>query len=322
MAETTISWTHTVAPDGRLVPGYTFNPWIGCTKVSPACDGCYAENLMDTRYHRVTWGGPGKGIGDRKRTSHGYWNQPRRWHRIAADDRTRPFVFCASLADVFDNQVPAEWRRDLFDLIRATPRLVWMLLTKRPQNIIRLGEAAGGLPRNVALGTTCEDEARWDSNVPALIAAKWELQPLFAFVSAEPLLGPIRARSAPIPDVLRPYFGRMHTHFDPLHPNQPGFARIDQIITGGETDQGKHRARPSNPQWFRDLRDDCAETGTAFHHKQNGEWVSVSEVEGEGEHFQFRDGRSVRRIGARLSGRTIDRVEHSAHPEVPYDVTA
>ncbi|MER9421294.1 phage Gp37/Gp68 family protein [Mesorhizobium sp. M0317] len=315
MVETTISWTWTRTADGRLVPGYTFNPWIGCMKVAPACDGCYAENWMATRYKRVEWGMPGVGVGTRSRTSAGNWYQPVRWNKKAAADNTRPFVFCASLADVFDKAVPAKWRKDLFDLIRSTPQLVWLLLTKRPQNIIAMSIAAGGLPANVALGTTCEDQKRWDLNVPELAVAKFELHPLFTFVSAEPLLGEIRPRSAPVPEVLRRYFGNS-LHFDPIHRRQPDVIRLDQIITGGETNQGSHRARPSNPQWARWIRDACAECGTVYHHKQNGEWVSVSEVSGEGEHFTFPDGRTVRRVGAAKSGRTIDGVEHTGHVQV------
>lgn len=328
MAETTISWTHTRAPDGRPVPGYTFNPWLGCTKVSPACDGCYAENLMAIRYKRVEWGAPGKGAGTRVRTSSGNWHQPVRWNRLAAESGTRPFVFCASLADVFDNQVPAEWRRDLFTLMRSTPHLVWLLLTKRPQNIVRLAEAAGGLPPSAALGVTCEDDARWDLNVPALVEAKMELQPLFAFVSAEPLLGPIFARKAPITKALRPWFGQRDEYFDPLHPRQPYWARIDGIFTGGETDQGSHRARPSNPQWFRDLRDDCADTGTAYHHKQNGEWLGWGQQLTDGSTNLLSFGKDperylqigreiVSRVGKHRSGRLLDGIEHNAHPTVP-----
>ncbi|SOD00191.1 Phage protein Gp37/Gp68, partial [Rhizobium sp. AN5] len=110
----------------------TFNPWIGCTRIAPACDGCYAAHLMETRMHRAEWGGPGKGNGTRARTSAANWRKPLAWNATAAKEGTRPFVFCASLADVFDNAIPEEWRRDLFDLIRATPHLVWLLLTKRP----------------------------------------------------------------------------------------------------------------------------------------------------------------------------------------------
>ena len=94
------------------------------------------------------------------------------------------------------------------------------------------------------------------------------------------------------------------------------FRSLDWVITGGETDQGGHKARPTNPQWFREIRDQCADAGVPFHHKQNGEWVSVSEAAGDGEHFQFPDGRTVRRIGKRHSGRTIDRALHDARPFV------
>jgi len=274
MAENSgISWTR-----------HTWNPWIGCTKISPACDGCYAEALMDGRFGKVRWGQ------ERKRTGDHTWNDPLRWQRQAERDGDRPFVFCASLADVFDNQVPPEWRADAFDVMRRTPRLVYLLLTKRPQNIVKLADAAGGLPANVALGTTVEDQKRADINLAALEVARIELQPLFTFGSFEPLLGPVI-----IPTGL-----------------MPGW-----VITGGETDQGTHSARPTHPDWFRSLRDQAVAAGVPFHHKQNGEWVSVSEVAGPGQHFTFEDGATVRRVGKKLSGRTLDHVEHDAFPQVP-----
>ncbi|NSY48500.1 phage Gp37/Gp68 family protein [Agrobacterium tumefaciens] len=274
MAENSaISWTR-----------HTWNPWMGCTKVSPACDGCYAEALMDKRYGKVQWGNH-----PRIRTGAHTWNDPMRWQRQADKDGDRPFVFCASLADIFDNQVDPQWRVDAFDVMRKTPRLVYLLLTKRPQNIVRLADAAGGLPENAAIGTTVEDQKRADINLPALHVAKIELRPLFTFGSFEPLLGPIIIRPAFMPD---------------------------WIITGGETDQGGHKARPTHPDWFRSLRDQATAHGSAFHHKQNGEWVSVSEVAGPGSHFKFDDGATVRRVGKKLSGRTIDGVTHDAFPEV------
>ena len=112
----------------------TFNPWIGCQKVSPGCDHCYAEALMDHRHHRVEWGPHG----ERKRTSEANWKLPLRWSKKARASGTRPRVFCASLADVFDNQVPIQWRTDLFDLIARTSELDWLLLTKRPENLARM----------------------------------------------------------------------------------------------------------------------------------------------------------------------------------------
>lgn len=268
---------------------HTFNGWLGCLRVSPACDGCYAAFLMDDRMGRVTFGGPGKGIGTRARTSESYWKQPLKWNRKAKAEGRRPFVFCSSLADVFDKHVNPEWRKDLFQLIRECDQLVWLLLTKRPQLIVKLSDEAGGLPPNAAIGTTVEDQPRADTNLPALEVARIELNPIFTFGSFEPLLS----------GVIVPK-GCM-----------PGW-----VITGGETDQGSHKARPSHPDWFRSLRDQAAAAGVPYHHKQNGEWVSVSEVEGHGVHFHFPDGATVRRVGKKNSGRTLDGKIHDAFPEV------
>ena len=274
MAENSaISWTT-----------HTWNPWMGCTKVSPACDGCYAEALMDKRYGKVQWGNH-----PRIRTGKHTWNDPLRWQRQAEKDGTRPFVFCASLADIFDNQVPQDWRGEAFAVMRKTPNLVYLLLTKRPQNIVKLSGAVGGLPVNAALGSTCEDQPRADKNLAALQVAKIELAPLFTFGSFEPLLSDIYIEPTLMPD---------------------------WVITGGETDQGGHKARPTHPEWFRSLRDQAARHGAAYHHKQNGEWASVSEVAGPGAHFTFPDGATVRRVGKKLSGRTIDGVTHDAFPAV------
>lgn len=285
----------------------TFNPWIGCTKVSPACDGCYAEALMDKRYGRVEWGAPGKGNGTRVRTSPGNWRQPIRWNKKAAETGTRPFVFCSSLADVFDNQVPTAWRTDLFELIRSTQNLVWLLLTKRPQNIVRMYGAAFDLPwpRNAAIGTTIEDQKRADVNEPALVNAAAELNPAFTFVSCEPMLEGFRLR-----------------HLFPTE-EQP---RIDWVITGGETDQGGHKARPTHPDWYRGLRDQCAAAGVAYHHKQNGEWLGgdqipedvtiPSGISNDCGIIGVDDNRRVWRVGKAFSGRLLDGVEHNARPEV------
>ncbi len=285
MAENSaISWTR-----------HTWNPWMGCTKVSPACDGCYAEALMDKRYGKVQWGNH-----PRIRTGAHTWNDPMRWQRQAEKDGDRPFVFCASLADIFDNQVDPRWRVDAFDVMRKTPRLVYLLLTKRPQNIVRLADAAGGLPENAAIGTTVEDQKRADINLPALQVAKIELRPLFTFGSFEPLLGPIIIRPAFMPD---------------------------WIITGGETDQGGHKARPTHPDWFRMLRDQAADAGVPFHHKQNGEWLAWGQVMADGtenylsygkqpDFFRQQDGEIFSKVKKARSGRRLDGVTHDAFPEV------
>jgi protein gp37 len=302
MAETThISWADA-----------TFNPWIGCTKVSPACDGCYAEHLMANRHKRVVWGG------ERSRTSEGYWRGPLNWNRKAIADGSRPFVFCSSLADVFDNQVPAEWRADLFALIRQTPALVWLLLTKRPGMIGKLSAEAGGLPPNAALGATFANQEEWDRDSSKLAAAGAALDALFTFGSFEPLLGRIK-------------FGEWMP---------------DWLITGGETDQGAHKARPQHFDWFREIRDQAAATGKAFHHKQHGEHVEIDGLRcrgghgsrqdrgpdvfwltREGERLSLDDGRArflspygasaiMKRVGKATAGRMLDGVIHDARPEV------
>ena len=141
MKESKIEWTT-----------HTFNPWIGCTKVSPGCAHCYAETLMDTRYGRAKWG---KG-NPRSRTSAGNWKQPKRWDKEAAKLGERHRVFCASLADVFDGEVANEWRDALWKLIEATPNLDWLLLTKRPEVMLAETRRPPRRIRHLYLG-----EATW-----------------------------------------------------------------------------------------------------------------------------------------------------------------
>ena len=299
MAETTISWT--AAPDGT--PGFTFNPWIGCTRISPACTGCYAAHLMETRMGVAVWGGPGAGVGTRVRTSKANWSKPLTWNKKAGANGTRPFVFCASLADVFDNEVPAEWRTDLFDLIRATPNLTWLLLTKRPGNIEKMFReatdyrwGAGALwPSNAAIGCTVVNQEEADRDIPKLLHAKTRLKPAFCFLSMEPLLGPVD-----------------------LSWHMPG---VDWVITGGETDQGAFRSRPSNPGWFRRIRDVCAEWEVPYHHKQNGEWLEAMHMQQERIHYDPKmevrgsdvDGLFYK-VGKAHAGRRLDCVTHDGRP--------
>lgn len=324
----------------------TFNPWIGCTKISPACDGCYAEALMGEggRFARAKWGAPGEGEGTRVRTVRSTWAKPRKWDReqeafehncrLVGDVANPRFVFCASLADVFDNAVPPEWRRDLFDLIRATPHLTWLLLTKRPGNIVKLfadtlpapadkRDAAlrQAWPRNAAIGCTVVNQAEADRDVPKLLAAKAALNPAFAFLSMEPLLGPVNLTHIRVPrleatcDVLR----------DRARDGGKGIGRIDWVITGGETDQGTHKARPAHPDWFRSLRDQCAGAGIAYHHKQNGEWVGGAELtaariprltDQPRQAVTWPSGDVCWRIGKELDPCTLDGVTNDARPEI------
>lgn len=261
-----IEWTHN-----------TFNPWVGCTKVGPPCDFCYAENWAK-RSGMVQWGN-----NPRWRTSEANWRQPIKWNKAAEAAGERRRVFCASLADWLDNQADPTWRADLGELIAATPYLDWLLLTKRIQNFDRLSPWREP-PPNVWLGITCGDQAEFDRDWPKLRV----IDAPVLFISYEPALGPLRIGGV------------------------DGWQRPpDWIIAGGES--GGH-ARPPNPQWFRDLRDDCERLGVAFLFKQWGEWVSVSEVAGNGPHHTFDDHRTVRRVGKVLAGRTLDGREWNGYP--------
>ncbi|MDO9471929.1 MAG: DUF5131 family protein [Caulobacter sp.] len=344
---TSISWTD-----------HTFAPWFGCTKVSPACDGCYAEHLTATRFGKAKWGPHA----ERVRSAASTWKKPLTWNRAAARDGTSSFVFCSHLSDVFDNQVPPEWRAELFDLIRITPNLTWLLLTKRPQNIVKLfaqslarpaddPDLRNHWPRNAAVGCTVVTQAEADRDVPILLKSKLQISPAFAFVSMEPLLEAVgltrvclRPRVAGSPRAgihLNSLTGRYFESGVPYHgdwdingpaPTGPGLA-LDWVITGGETDQGKHMARPSHPDWFRSLRDQCAAAGVAYHHKQNGEWAPVAIVDpdgivrgddimiwpnghiGGGTHHQHGGyGSLQRKVGVGRAGRELDGVIHDARP--------
>ena len=206
----------------------TWNPWIGCTKVSPACDFCYAARDNERRKWVSGWG---PGI-PRRRTK--TWGNPLTWSRKAAVTGLRPRVFCASLADVFDNEVPDEWRADLWALVKATPNLRWILLTKRIGNAAKMLPADWPYP-NAGLMATLANQEEWDRDWPKLARtpATWR------GVSAEPLLGPI--------DI--------------------GTAKPDWLIVGGESGP---QHRHTSPDWVRSLRDQCAANGVAFHFKQWG----------------------------------------------------
>ncbi len=225
MRDSKIEWTD-----------HTFNPWIGCTKVSEACKFCYAETQEALRYKRVEWG-PGQ---PRYRTSDNNWRQPRRWNVEAGSSGRRYRVFCASLADVFDHEVPQAWRIDLFQLIADTEHLDWLLLTKRPENIERMVPKDWGPGwSNVWLGTTAENQGRADERLPLLL----QTPAVVHFASCEPLLGEIDLSAF----------------------MQAG---LGWVIVGGETGAG---ARRMDIAWARSIRDQCVTGGVPFHFKQWGD---------------------------------------------------
>lgn len=296
---------------------HTFNPWEGCTKVSPGCAHCYAES-RNARFGGGTAPNWGKGA-PRRRTSVSNWNQPLKWDREAAASGVRPRVFCASLADWLDDEVPIEWLADLLDLIRRTPNLDWLLLTKRPQNWrSRIDHASTSLidapelyewleawmlgtpPANVWVGTSVENQPMADARIPLLL----EIPAAVRFLSMEPLLGEVRPALRCTRD----------TNGDgdcDRHPD--GCPSIHWVIVGGES--GPH-ARPMRPDWARSIRDQCKAAGVPFHFKQWGEWApscnhGLQDPECAGRPTVNMLPYVMYRVGKKAAGRLLDGVEHN-----------
>ncbi len=219
----------------------TFNPWEGCTKLSPGCKNCYAEARNIRLHHGDNWGP----AAPRLLRSPAYWHEPERWNKAAQAAGKRARVFSGSLCDVGEDRPDlVAPRARLIALIHATPWLIWLLLTKRPENMPRL---FAGLflpevdhwPINVWVGTSTENQEEADRRIPHLI----QIPAVKRFLSAEPLLGPL---SLPL----------LGSTLDLIH----------WVIVGGESNGG----RSMDIQWARDVRDHCQEAETPFFFKQLG----------------------------------------------------
>lgn len=345
MKDTSISWTH-----------HTFNPWWGCEKISPACAHCYAETFAK----RTGWaegspsGNPplwGKSS-QRRFFGEKHWNQPLKWDAEAAEAGERHRVFCASMADVFENRIDlVPHRALLFDLIRRTPNLDWLLLTKRPENVRRhiaialesypvcsldsvnptfkmlASWESGNPPANVWIGTTVENQEQADKRIPELLKIPARIR----FLSCEPLLGPVDLRKWLRDDRYGKY----------------ALPAFDWAICGGESGAN---ARPMHPDWARNLRDQCAAADVPFHFKQWGEYVTAAPIKrgafdfsgaktmaNDGTIYEpgdlaFPDGArygeairknheragltNIYRVGTRAAGRLLDGVLHDTFPKL------
>lgn len=247
---------------------HTFNCWRGCTKVSAGCANCYAETMSGRNPKTLGVWGPN---GTRVVAAEAAWKEPLKWDRKAAEVGERHRVFCASLADVFEkwpgnvvdshgralfitrdggwthaeDDVPTitldDVRERLWRLIEKTPNLDWLLLTKRPQNFVRMlpGSWLKSPRPNVWLGTSVEDQAAADARIPRLLDTPAAIR----FLSCEPLLGPVDLRVG-----------------------------IDWVIVGGESGPG---ARPCNVEWIRSIVAQCKAAGTACFVKQLGAQVAL-----------------------------------------------
>lgn len=247
----------------------THNQWIGCQETgSPACIGCYAREMMSVRYKRVEWGPHA----ERVPTADSNQRKPLSWNRNPAKlnppPGTKPFIFSGSLMDFADNKAPPGEQEKLFATIRATPNLQHLMLTKRIGNVEKLAERVGGWPENAALLITVVTQEEADRDLPRLILAGARLRPTFLGVSMEPLAEPVDVAWALSRNPIEVAAGLLRRgHFAPgLETIRP----VTWAIVGGGTDQGKHKAYPTDSDWMRDVRDQCRRAGphVSFHLKQ------------------------------------------------------
>jgi protein gp37 len=257
---------------------HTFNPWWGCTRVSAGCDHCYAEGI-DERAGGGHWGkgAPRRTFGEK------YWSGPLAWERRAAASGARQRVLCASMADVFDAEAPPGVLAQLWQLVRRTPHLDWLLLTKRPGRIARsLPADWDGGYANAWLGVSVEDQETAAQRIPLLLAAPARLR----FACCEPLLGPLAL--------------------------EPWLSRLDWIIAGGESGPG---ARPLHPDWVRGLRDQCTAAGCPLFFKQWGEYLpgdqlpaaaAARRTDVSARHPDFARGPALYRVGKVRAGNALD----------------
>lgn len=289
MAETKIEWTSTIGKGGKLFQGYTFNPWRGCTKISPECAHCYAETFAKRNAKLLgVWGS----MGTRVVAAESYWNAPLKWNAYARKIGVRLKVFCASMADVFEDWSGAmfgihgnqlwydekNWWNDkgpgrvldmgrvrerLFKLIDETQYLDWLLLTKRIENVERMVPPVPAqlmlcvelawYRKNLWLGTTIGNQEQLIKRVPEL--EKCSDMAAATFVSAEPLLGPLE-------------FSNVANRIDCLQKlGMPAMDGISWVIVGGESGHG---CRPMDVAWARSIRDQCKAAEVPFFMKQMG----------------------------------------------------
>jgi protein gp37 len=284
----------------------TFNPWEGCQKVGPGCDNCYAE-ARNARFGGGTAPNWGRGA-PRRRTSAANWRKPVQWNnepfyecracgwRGGLKEATvesmgcmdvvtcphncdgvlrlaRRRVFCASLADVFDNQVPTEWRMDLFKLIADTSNLDWLLLTKRIGNVMPMcsGDSLmlDMISERVWLGATVVNQEEADRDIPKLLATPARVR----FLSCEPMLGPVD---------LSPWLSYCERLDKRGIDRRPGgehvvcdrHCGISWVIVGGESGPG---ARPFDVSWARSIVAQCRAAGVPVMVKQLGAHVTTNE---------------------------------------------
>jgi protein gp37 len=275
----------------------TFNTHWGCTKISEGCAHCYAETFSkrvgfsDTGSQFRIWGDDAQ----RRFFGDAHWQEPLKWNAAADKLGVMHRVFCGSMCDILEDRLDLLVPRSrVFQMVPKTPNLLWLFLSKRPENAAELlpYEWAKHWPRNVMAGFTIENQKRLEERLPHIARLHKLFPGIQTFASCEPLLSA-------------------------LDWNYCGLSRLryfDWIIAGGESGPG---ARPMHPDWIRKLRDDCAQRDdmclpwpVPFLFKQWGDY-----------RYLVRMGKT--KAGRTLDGRTWDQVPLLTHgPQIQADAPA
>jgi len=272
---------------------HTANFWWGCFKVSEGCKNCYAETLS-SRYGKHIWG-PASTT-EREKTK-GPWRDILKWDKQAKADGIRRKVFVQSMSDFFEDhpQLP-EWRNAATEILEQLEWLDVQLLTKRPENILRMVPAYWRVnwPKHIWIGTSVENQNAADKRIPHLLEVDADVH----FLSCEPLLEAVN-----------------------LNEYWPD---IDWIIAGGESGHG---ARPMHPKWVIDLADHCNDRGVKFFFKQWGEYVgghgskesyvylqNGERLCGDKNTYEWGDGYVSQRVGKKRAGNLLFEVAYKEFP--------
>ena len=266
MGKTTIEWT-SYFQNGKLIPGYTFNPFWGCCKISPGCENCYAETWAKRTGFSEIWGFHKV----RRHFGEKHWQEPLKWNAKAIKEGVIKLVFCGSMCDIFENNpvddvAMHEDRRRLFEVIENTDNLFWLLLTKRLENVMIMTPWHWEKwPENVAIGASIENQNTTEVRIPALL----QIPAKFRFLSIEPLIDHVDLENNL--DWL--------WEADPLEDGEWRYdprGDIHWVIVGGESGP---RSRPMNLDWVRDLREQCFDAQMPFFVKQLGtHWARSEKV--------------------------------------------
>ncbi|WP_080840061.1 DUF5131 family protein [Cohnella massiliensis] len=303
----------------------TWNPVVGCTRVSEGCRNCYAYELHDRRHRAYT---AGKKLPEQ-------YAKPFKEVQLFPDRLAQPFhwkrprrIFVNSLSDLFHDDVPDDFIWSVFEIMAQSPQHTFQVLTKRPQRmaallagrywrdlgtpdrpffakIIKGEHRAGDVPflPNVWLGVSVENQRAADERIPLLLQTPAAVR----FLSMEPLLGPVDLK------------GWIYPGWDGDIRKAIPAPRVYWVIVGGESGPN---ARPMHPDWVRSIRDQCQAAGVPFFFKQWGEWAQVHElrcnepgIKGK-PWFNFNPDTSVCRIGRKAAGRLLDGRTWDEMPEV------